>query len=92
MPGAGRFGSGALWKPALMQSEDADLMASQAFRAVSSPDVSNVARHRLTQVSLAVQSPKAWQSQVGDPGDLKSLVELSPSLRLKVWIYECMAV
>ena len=89
MPGAGRFSSGALWKPALMQSEDADLMASQAFRAVSSPDVSNVPRHRLTQVSLALQSPKAWQSQVGD---LKSLVELSPSLRLQVWIYECMAV
>ena len=42
MPGAGRFSSGALWKPALMQSEDADLMASQPFRAVSSPDVSNV--------------------------------------------------
>ena len=86
MPGAGRFSSGALWKPALMQSEDADLMASQAFSAVSSPDVPG---HRLTQVSLAVQSPKAWQSQVGD---LKSLVELSPSLRLQVWIYECMAV
>ena len=46
-------------------------------------------RHRLTQVSLAVQSPKAWQSQVGD---LKSLVELRPSLRLQVWIYERMAV